>query len=215
MSVELRTEYQDAEVAENYDRARFSSLSGRIFQWAERRALQRVLRALPSQGSILDAPCGTGRLMPLFLDRGWRTMGVDISGEMIAVARRRTAGWNGLTSFCRSDFLDIPLADRSVTATFSIRFLVHIAPNERVSMLREFRRVSRRAVVISVSLSTPWHRLRRRIKAWLGHPMPVRYPVSSAALAEELHHAGLREVARFWTFPLLSEQLLVICEPTR
>jgi ubiquinone/menaquinone biosynthesis C-methylase UbiE len=215
MSVDLRTDYQDLEVAESYDRQRFSSLSGRIFQWAERRALERILRGLPPEASILDAPCGTGRLMPLFLGRGWRTIGADISGEMIAVARRRTAGWNGLTSFCRSDFLQIPLTDRSVTATFSLRFLVHIPPVERVRMLREFRRVSRHCVVISVSLSTPWHRLRRRIKGWLGHPKPVRHPVTNHALAAELRSAGLQEVGRAWTCPLLSEQLFVVCEPTR
>jgi ubiquinone/menaquinone biosynthesis C-methylase UbiE len=214
VSFDPRADYQDPKVAEHYDHERFSSLSGRAFQSAERRALERILRLLPREASILDAPCGTGRLMPLFLALGWRTIGVDISSEMIAVARHRTARWKGLTAFSRCDFLQIPLADRSVTATFSIRFLVHIPADERVIMLREFRRVSQRWVVISVSLSTPWHRLRRGMKTRLGFPRPVRHPVTNAMLAQELGAAGLHEVARFWTFPVLSEQLLVVCEPS-
>ncbi len=212
MSFDVRTEYQDSETAQDYDRKRFSSLSGRVFQWAESRALERVLRMLPRGTWILDAPCGTGRLMPLFLEHGFRVIGADISAEMIAVARRRMARWNGRVQFSRMDFLQIPLSDGCVAATFSIRFLPHLPPTERLQMLCEFCRVSRRWVVISLSLSTPWHRLRRRIKARLGCWKPVRHPVTRGGIAEELHKAGLREVRRLWTFPVLSEQILIVCE---
>jgi ubiquinone/menaquinone biosynthesis C-methylase UbiE len=212
MSFDVRTHYQDPEIATRYDRERFSSLSGRVFRWAERRVLERVLRSMPPGATVLDAPCGTGRLLEVFLERGARAVAADISGEMITVARRRTARWNSRVRFARMDFLEIPLADRSVAATFSIRFLPHISPAERVRMLREFRRVSQQWVVISYSLSTPWHRLRRGIKGWLGHPKPVRHPVTSQALAQELSQAGLREVKRLWTFPVLSEQVVVVCD---
>ncbi len=206
-----RTEYQDRETVEQYDHDRFSSLSGMVFQWAERRSLDRILRRLPAGSRILDAPCGTGRLMDLLLRRGFTTIGADISAEMLAVARRRTALWNGQVLFSQMDFFQIPLSERSVTAVLSIRFLPHISPEERMRMLREFRRVSERWVVISVSLSTPWHRFRRRLKGWLGYPKPVHHPVTTRALTNELQQVGLREVQRLWTFPLLSEQVLVVC----
>jgi ubiquinone/menaquinone biosynthesis C-methylase UbiE len=212
MSFDVRTHYQEPETARRYDAERFSSLSGRVFRLAERRALRRALALLPAGARVLDAPCGTGRLLPLFLDAGLRPIGGDISGEMIAVARQRTSGARPPVRFSRMDFTDLPLADGAVQATFSIRFLPHIPADERLRMLREFRRVSQRWVIISLSISTPWHRLRRRIKAWLGHPKPVRHPVTAGALREELRRVGLREVRRWWTFPILSEQVLVLCE---
>ncbi len=212
MSFDPRREYQDATVAERYDAERFNSLAGKIFQWAERRAIGGVLRSLPGKGRAVDVPCGTGRLSDLLLRRGWQTFACDISAEMLGVARRRNGGQPGRIRFSRMDCADMALASQSVSAVFSIRFLVHIAPGERIKMLREFRRVTDRWVVISMSLSTPWHRVRRRIKSWLGHQRAIRYPVTSSALAEELREGGLREIRRIWTFPILSEEVFVVCE---
>ena len=212
MSFDPRTEYQDLETAEQYDQKRFNNISGRIFQWAERKVLQRIVRELPPGSLVLDAPCGTGRLLPLYLGEGYRTLGVDISGEMIQVARRRTAKWNGKTNFSRMDFIQIPLVDGSVDTVFSIRFLPHFPPEERVQMLKEFCRVSHNRVVISVSLSNDWMRFRRKIKEWLGHDKPVRNPVTLENIHAELKQAGLREVERFWTLPMLSEQIIIVCQ---
>jgi ubiquinone/menaquinone biosynthesis C-methylase UbiE len=214
MSFDPRTEYQDIGTAETYDQKRFSSLSGRIFQWSERRVLERIAQTLPAGSIVMDAPCGTGRLSTLYLSNGCTTLGADISGEMIQVARRRTAGWAGQVHFGRMDFVQLPLADHSVDAVFSIRFLPHFPPEERVRMLREFSRVSRKRVVISLSISNPWMRFRRRIKEWLGHDKPVRHPVTLDSIRAELKRAGLKEVARFWTVPFLSEQVIFLCERT-
>jgi ubiquinone/menaquinone biosynthesis C-methylase UbiE len=215
MTFDVRTEYQDVHEAEQYDARRFRSLSGRIFQWAERRALRRALRHVPAGAHLLDAPCGTGRLMDLFLAHGRRVTGADISAEMIAVARRRTARWNGRVGFTRMDFAQMPLGPGTVDAVLCVRFLPHLAPAERVEVLREFSRVSRRWVVLTLSISTPWHRLRRAIKALLGHWKPVRHPATPGAIAAELQAAGLREVRRLHTFPVLSEEIVLVCEKAR
>ena len=68
MSFDPTKHYQDPEVAERYDTERFASLSGRVFQWAERRAVQRILTSLPDNARVLDAPAcrarGSPRLCP-------------------------------------------------------------------------------------------------------------------------------------------------------
>jgi ubiquinone/menaquinone biosynthesis C-methylase UbiE len=212
MSFDPRTEYQDVQTAQEYDAKRFRSLSGRLFQWAEWRALRAMLRRIPPGGLVLDSPCGTGRILCRLAEGGYRVIGADISAEMMAVARARLAA-NGHARFARMDLARIPLADRSVEAVLSIRFLPHFSPAERSAMLREFGRVARRAVILTVSLSTPWHRIRRRIKRALGHPRPVRHPVTDAELRAELAGAGLRELARASTVSGLSEQVIVLAEP--
>jgi ubiquinone/menaquinone biosynthesis C-methylase UbiE len=212
MSFDPRTEYQDVDTAQQYDARRFRSLSGRLFQWAEWRALRAMLRRVPPGALVLDSPCGTGRILHRLTRQGFRVIGADISAEMMAVARARVRA-NGHARFARMDLARIPLEDRSVEAVLSIRFLPHVSPPERTTMLREFGRVARRAVILTFSVSTPWHRLRRRIKRALGHAKPVRHPVTNAELRAELSAAGLRELVRASTVPGLSEQIIVLAEP--
>lgn len=171
-----------------------------------------AIQNLPPGAKILDAPCGTGRMSRLFLQRGFNVIGGDISGQMMAVARKRIGGIKGEIAFCRMDLTKLPLRDAAVTGAFSIRFLPHIQPAERILMLGELRRVARTRVVVSVSISSPWHRLRRKLREWLGLPKPVRYPVSLGEIEAELGQAGLKIVRKIWTFPILSEQILLVCE---
>lgn len=210
MSFDPRTEYRDRAVAETYDQQRFASLSGRIFQACEHAALRRILGQIAPGTRVLDAPCGTGRHFPLLRACGLEPVGADISPEMLTVAARRDPRaefWPPM------DLSTMPLKTRSVPVVLSMRFLVHYSPDDRALFLREFARVATDLVIFSASISTPWHRLRRRIKARLGHDAPVRHPVTRAALDAELRHAGLIPRGLTWTCPLLSEQALVVTEP--
>ena len=82
-------------------------------------------------------------------------------------------------------------------------------------MLKEFSRIARYEVVVSLSVSNSWMRLRRKIKEWLGHDKPVRNPVTVKDMRRELEAAGLYQVKQFWTVPILSEQIIVVCERYR
>lgn len=55
----------------------------------QREWVARVLRLIPPGGSVLDAPCGTGKYFPLVAAAGHRVAGVDQSAGMLAEARRR------------------------------------------------------------------------------------------------------------------------------
>jgi SAM-dependent methyltransferase len=46
-----------------------------------------VQQHCPQPGRLLDLGCGTGRLLRTMAERGWRTLGVDLSPQMLAVAR--------------------------------------------------------------------------------------------------------------------------------
>jgi SAM-dependent methyltransferase len=49
----------------------------------------RVLRRIPPGGTVLDAPCGTGKYFPLVAAAGHRVAGVDQSAGMLARAQAR------------------------------------------------------------------------------------------------------------------------------
>ena len=49
----------------------------------------RLLTLIPPAGTVLDAPCGTGRYFSLITGAGMRVVGVDQSAGMLAQARAR------------------------------------------------------------------------------------------------------------------------------
>lgn len=51
--------------------------------------VRRLLATCPPGGTVLDAPCGTGRYFPLVADSGRRVVGTDQSWGMLEQARAR------------------------------------------------------------------------------------------------------------------------------
>lgn len=71
-------------------------------------ALARLLReaAFPPGSRILDAGCGPGLVSETLLAAGCRVVGVDLSAEMIARARRRCASFEGRFEFVQTSLYD-------------------------------------------------------------------------------------------------------------
>jgi len=211
MSFNPETHYQDDKVAQRYDAERFSSIAGRLFQNIEQTALKRALRSIPHGSSILDVPCGTGRVAAPVSAWGYGVSCADISLEMIQVARNRL-DLNGSGRFARASAEALPFPDGSFDVVMSMRFLPHFSTAQRREIFPELARVSRRWVLFSNSYTDGWYCTRRRVKKWLRHQAPTRFPVSERELGEELEAAKLREIARFWPLRYVSEEILVLCE---
>jgi ubiquinone/menaquinone biosynthesis C-methylase UbiE len=79
----------------------------------------------PAYRTILDAGCGTGQLSLPLAGRGYEVSGIDVSAEMIKLARsKRRRDW--LTSYCVADARDMPLADGSIAACVVSKLFQHI-----------------------------------------------------------------------------------------
>jgi SAM-dependent methyltransferase len=74
----------DARIARRYD----ASLADSPMFAADRRFVERHC---PRPGRLVDLGCGTGRLLIPFARRGYLVLGVDLSEEMLAVAREKVA----------------------------------------------------------------------------------------------------------------------------
>ncbi|HWP59906.1 MAG TPA: class I SAM-dependent methyltransferase [Candidatus Acidoferrales bacterium] len=210
-----RTHYLSREIAESYDADRFAGPAGRIFNRLEQRSVGAALRCLERSSLVLDIPCGTGRITDWILARGHRVVGADISGSMIAVARRRLQRYDGNVAYQLADGQGLPFKDATFDCVTSIRFLSHFDGASRGKFLREFARVSARFVIVSYAYSSAWLRLRRRIKYTFHRGTPVRFVVTGQELADEIEGAGLCEARRFWTAPFLSEEVILLLEKAR
>lgn len=89
---------------------------------AELRAIAPLLDSL-EPGRVLDAACGTGRHSHyLAALRGHRVVGVYVSTQMLAKARKKSPE----AALCRGDLLRLPLADQCVDAAVCALALTHI-----------------------------------------------------------------------------------------
>jgi SAM-dependent methyltransferase len=117
------------------------------------RDLARVRQVAPGapSGAALDFGCGAGRLTQALAPHYSRVTGVDISGEMIALARRHCRPPN--VSFIHNTGSGLRLfPDRSLSLVYSRITLQHIAPRYSRRYLAEFARVLEPGGVLSVQI---------------------------------------------------------------
>ena len=208
------THYQDVKIAEDYDRVRFDSLAGRVFERLERYNIRKAFRSVPKAGAILDLPCGTGRLAEALLDDGFTIVGADISPAMLEVAKRRLARFGHRFTTLVSDVKELAKSQpKSFDSALCARVLMHFPVEEQIEFLGSVARLSRGPVVFTQSLNTPYHRTRRKVKQILGDPhTPANYPITEAELKQLLKGANLVEKFRLRPMALVTEQIIVFAE---
>ncbi|HLK73248.1 MAG TPA: class I SAM-dependent methyltransferase [Streptosporangiaceae bacterium] len=86
--------------------------------------------------SVADVGCGTGRLAPYLAARGLSPRGVDLSPEMIRVARRDHPGF----AFDVADLRDLPFGDASLAGVICWYSLMFLAPSDRPAAFSELAR---------------------------------------------------------------------------
>jgi SAM-dependent methyltransferase len=153
--------------------------------------------------AVLDAGCGAGPLTAALRERGATVTGLDISSEMIALARRRLGSDADLLVGDLSD--PLPFADASfdlVTASLVLHYLEDWGPT-----LREFQRVLRpggRLIasvdhpIVAYTFRQPWPNYFAPDSytfTWTigGHSAPMKFwRKSLGAMTGAFHDAGFR-----------------------
>jgi SAM-dependent methyltransferase len=93
--------------------------------------------------TVLDFGCGSGENTLLLALRGAKVIGVDISADLIALARRRLAvnHLDGAAEFIVGSAHDLPIAENTIDVVFGMAILHHL-DLDRAS--REVHRVLKR-----------------------------------------------------------------------
>jgi len=203
--------YKEIEIAENYDNARFSSIPGRIFDRLEKIALRKMMSELSDNSLIMDAPTGTGRLAETLLEMGHRVVGVDISPEMLEVAKKKLKRFGDRYQTINSDVHNINLEKESFDAVICARVLMHFPLEEQISFLSAVSSYSKGLVVFNQSVITNYHRMRRYVKSLLGNQVPASFPLTKDEVGNLITGTLLTEVRRRQVLPLVSEAVFFSC----
>jgi len=202
-------------VAEQYDKQRFSSLAGRIYNEREKKAISDLLSVAQENNQIntvLDVPCGTGRISEFLLQKGYGVSCGDISNEMITVATKRLAAYQpGVNDFSILDIYNIAKDPDSYDCVTCIRLFQHLMSDERARALRELARVSKRYVIVNVMYNSFYYGILRGLRLALGRYAP-RYTANKQELERELKFASLRMVKSIFTQPGYNGNLVLLLE---
>ena len=157
--------------------------TGRANVSAQLEHLQRVLPDWRPHGQALDFGCGVGRLTQALADHFDRVTGVDISVDMLKLAREHNRAPDRVEYLENRDADLRQFPDRRFAMVLSLITLQHIAPEYGRRYLAEFARVCAPGGVIIVQvpaqdhvsqprrfswwLPTHWKRWKRAARRWL------------------------------------------------
>jgi ubiquinone/menaquinone biosynthesis C-methylase UbiE len=166
-------------------------------QRRERQCLRNLIAAIPPGSTVLDLPCGTGRVTRLIAEAGHRVLAGDSSEHMVAAARANLMPHFPDLTARVMDAMDTGLPSQSVDAVVCNRLLHHFPDaGSRVGVLCEFARISRGLVIVSYSCSSSldvvWQKFTRRLQ---GRQLRHYHPISQQQFQEEFRVAGLHPVA--------------------
>ncbi|WP_223489134.1 class I SAM-dependent methyltransferase [Pseudomonas sp. A-RE-19] len=191
------SEKYDDQRAQKYLHKHQVGLGRRLSHWRDEQLARKALTLAGEPGLILDLPCGTGRFWPLLAEKRNRVIiGADNSKSMLKTAMQaHPAEVLKRVQPLHTSAFDIGLPDNAVDCIFCMRLLHHIGEAEdRLAILREFERVTRDTVIVSLWVDgnfKAWKRKRAEKKRGQ-EGYQNRFVLPAATVEKEFEQVGFR-----------------------
>lgn len=179
----------------SYDRVA-EEYAARFFDELAHKPLDRALldcfaEQVRGRGPVGDVGCGPGQIARYLHARGLAAVGIDLSPEMVALARRRTPE----VTFRQGDMLALPADAAAWAGLVAFYSLIHLPPGDVPRALREFRRVLRPDGLLLLAFHIGRERV--HLDEWWGHPVALDFQFfDPATLARQVEEAGFVVEAR-------------------
>ena len=210
LSYPAKTAYQSEGAAETYDRIRFDSFKGKLADKREKEIIGKFLKVLPEGSLVLDLACGTGRITEFLLSKGYKVCGVDISKEMLKVARERVGSSGKLVNFYQAEAESLPFEGRIFDSATCIKLFGHIPPETRIKILQELKRVTKGPFVVAYYIAGPMANAKRKIRKFLTGNKAPWFSVTKNSLRKEIDLANLKILKEKLVLPFVSETLILL-----
>ncbi|GAA2523673.1 class I SAM-dependent DNA methyltransferase [Winogradskya humida] len=188
---ELRDTYDT--IAAAYDEQLRDELSHKPLD----RALLTALTELAGEGTIADVGCGPGHVTRFLAGLHPDVLGVDLSPEMIAIARRHAPRIPGTVA----SMLALPVRDGAWAGAAAMYSIIHLGAAERVRAFAELARVLRDGAPLLVAFHIGDESV--HLTTWFGADVDVDvHFLDPAAVRADLVAAGFDMVAELTREPL-------------
>lgn len=204
MATPIKLEFSNKYIpkhAQEYLQKHQDGLARKLSHLRDEQLARKALALAGEPGLVLDLPCGAGRFWPLLAEKTNRVIiGADNSPAMLDVAMgSQPADVVKRVQPLHTSAFDIDLPDNAVDSIFCMRLLHHIGDAaHRIALLREFQRVSRDSVIVSLWVDgnfKAWKRKRleqkRQEKGGQGG-YQNRFVLPVVTVEDEFRQAGFR-----------------------
>lgn len=110
--------------------------------------LEKFMNLAKENGKILDLGCGPGHHSRVFVDNEFKVQGIDLSTEMIAIAKKEVSGAN----FQVMDILNLNFENESFDGIWASASLLHIPKKSLKSVLIQLQSILENDGVLYISL---------------------------------------------------------------
>ncbi|WP_223279226.1 class I SAM-dependent methyltransferase [Streptomyces sp. SDr-06] len=184
-------------VAETYAARLLDELAGKPL---DRALLASLVEQTEAGAPVADLGCGPGHVAGLLADRGVKTVGIDVSGAMVALGRRTFPA----VDFRQGDLLELPAADGEFAASVALYSVIHLAPSELHGAFREAHRVLRPGGLLLVAFHLGSEV--RHLDEWWGHEVDIEFHfLETGRVAKALEDAGFAVEMRMERAPYAEE----------
>lgn len=192
--LEFSEKYTDEHAREYYHK-HTAGFWRKLSNWREISIARKALKLAGNPASVLDLPSGTGRFWQMLAEKKDRKLfAADYNQSMLNVAlQERPADVTQRFETFQASAFDIPKPENFVDCIFCMRLLHHIGEREdRMKMLREFHRVAKDSVVISLWVDgNVKARKRAKLEADRKHKKyQNRFVQPQASVEAEMREAG-------------------------
>lgn len=189
--------YRNHDIAKEYDAIRFTSLKGRWLNRLEKKSILRSLDELcENNGQVsgwlaADAPIGTGRIAELLLEKGIKVIGIDISLEMLLMAKQKFGSsiLNGKLYLVVADIEKLPFKSDCIDIVTSVRLMGHLPDEIKTKILFELLRVSKTGIIVTFYIKSIRQAIKRLVKRINGNTSPW-FPLKKRNVMKMIHDAN-------------------------
>jgi len=175
--------------------------------------VERALRGVPRDETIVDAPCGAGRMTVFLRSLGFRPAAADVSPAMVELTRRRLERESIDAAVEERDLEDTGWPDAAFDNVFCFRFFHHLPTDaHRRRVAQELCRVAGKRVVVSYLDAGSWTWRRRAMETRLLGKTFKKYPLTPPAMARLFEEAGFAVVADHAQLPFLHSLRVLVAE---
>lgn len=213
MTYKAKENYKDGKLVSDYDKKRFKSLKGHLTNRMELYLIDKALdyACIRPPATIIDVPCGTGRVSIHLAQKGFIVKGIDISPEMVEYTQEKVEGLqlSDRIQVKVGDAEFLPYEDDTFDACVTLRLFGHTPEKNRKRILHELIRVSKNHLILAYYLRNSLQYLirkrgrERRNIEW--------YPVSFRQISKELDQERLKKIKKYFLAIGFSETMVVLC----